>query len=215
MTYASHCRWLWSEKQVQILREMWPHWGSARLSEILNLTEQQIKSKVDKLSLKMLPKEQRKCVSCEIGYQKNRTYGLYCRGCYLNGRKEKRKLIQKPTKVWMKELLRTLKYRSKEPCSLTIEYLESLWILQNKLCVYTGKQLKEPNFYGSGRDFDTASIDRVDSTRGYIIGNVVWCCWGCNIGKLNFSIEEYIDNCERVFLNKEHIKKQLYLIKNL
>ena len=35
-------------------------------------------------------------------------------------------------------------------------------------------------------------IDRVDSKRGYIIGNVVPCCTTCNMAKKNFDIRKFI-----------------------
>lgn len=36
-------------------------------------------------------------------------------------------------------------------------------------------------------------IDRVDSTWGYIAGNVVPCCWGCNLRKGVKSVEQFTD----------------------
>ena len=41
-------------------------------------------------------------------------------------------------------------------------------------------------------------IDRIDSSKGYIVGNVVPCCHWCNIMKLNHSAEEFISHCRKV-----------------
>jgi hypothetical protein len=41
-------------------------------------------------------------------------------------------------------------------------------------------------------------IDRVDSKCGYVRGNVVPCCYTCNILKLTYSREEFLDKCAAV-----------------
>jgi len=43
-------------------------------------------------------------------------------------------------------------------------------------------------------------IDRIDSSKGYVKGNVVPCCKWCNIAKGNKSVEEF----------KEHIRKMYH-----
>lgn len=42
-------------------------------------------------------------------------------------------------------------------------------------------------------------IDRIDSSKGYNIDNVVPCCKNCNIGKRSFSKEEFLGWVERVY----------------
>jgi len=41
-------------------------------------------------------------------------------------------------------------------------------------------------------------IDRVDNTKGYVIGNVVPCCFTCNISKARMTSEEFFSWIERV-----------------
>ena len=41
-------------------------------------------------------------------------------------------------------------------------------------------------------------IDRMDSSKGYIEGNIVSCCFQCNYGKRQLSPEEYIEHCQKV-----------------
>lgn len=41
-------------------------------------------------------------------------------------------------------------------------------------------------------------IDRVSSSQGYVIGNVVSCCWDCNVDKLNDDIDTMISRNERI-----------------
>lgn len=41
-------------------------------------------------------------------------------------------------------------------------------------------------------------LDRVDNAMGYADGNVVPCCWRCNLGKGDGSALEYVERCRRV-----------------
>lgn len=200
----------WNDEDVEKLIMWWPHWGTEKLSEILNISQNRIKSKVDKIQLKILPKEQRLCVLCQENFQLERKYGLYCKVCFNKKRKLVRQSYKKPRELWMKELLRTLKHRSIEDCNLTLEYLINLWNSQNGKCLYSMMDMREPVFYGKGRAYNAASLDRIDSKRGYIVGNVVWCCWGCNTAKQDFSIEEFIENCGKIYKNKDYIMQFAY-----
>lgn len=69
---------------------------------------------------------------------------------------------------------------------LTYEFLIGLFDKQNGLCYYTGYPMK----LGGSIDFDTMSLDRVDSNKGYIIGNVVFCLNCINMMKSNNSISD-------------------------
>lgn len=67
--------------------------------------------------------------------------------------------------------------------SLTMEQFVSFW--------------QQPCFYG-GESIKTIGLDRVDSNLGYVVGNVVPCCRGCNIAKLDGTSQEFIARCHRV-----------------
>jgi len=95
------------------------------------------------------------------------------------------------------------KARSKERCvkygetDLTLEYLKSLWMSQNGICPYTGKLMSLPES-SSKRDQQKqppngASLDRIDSTKGYIQGNVEFVCLAVNYAKNKFGKEEMIN----------------------
>ena len=53
-------------------------------------------------------------------------------------------------------------------------------------CVYCGAEIL------------TVGLDRVDSDRGYIEGNIVPCCTACNYSKRTYTAKEYIERCHRV-----------------
>jgi hypothetical protein len=56
---------------------------------------------------------------------------------------------------------------------------------------------QKPCFYG-GEAIATIGLDRVDSSLGYSVGNVVPCCRGCNVAKLDGTSQEFIARCHRV-----------------
>lgn len=72
--------------------------------------------------------------------------------------------------------------------NLTKEYLKSLWEKQSGKCAYTGIQLEPPThkYLQSPRK---GSLDRIDSSKGYIKGNVEYVCVFVNLGKNGFSKE--------------------------
>ena len=74
------------------------------------------------------------------------------------------------------------------------------WILDFKdlesmpqKCFYTGVDLtlvtQQPN---------TISLDRLDSTKGYTVDNVVFCCSDINFMKQEFSVDKFLFLCQSV-----------------
>ena len=57
---------------------------------------------------------------------------------------------------------------------ITIEYAWDIFERQNRLCVYSGIPLIFVRNYGKNSDIQTASLDRIDSSKGYVEGNVQW-----------------------------------------
>jgi hypothetical protein len=51
----------------------------------------------------------------------------------------------------------------------------------------------------SSETYVTTGIDRLDSSLGYIVGNVVPCCKICNTAKSTMSVEEFFAWIERVY----------------
>lgn len=45
------------------------------------------------------------------------------------------------------------------------------------------------------------SLDRIDSSEGYTIKNVVHCCWKCNAGKNTMSQSEFAPHIEAIYNN--------------
>ena len=76
---------------------------------------------------------------------------------------------------------------------------EFLYFSQQK-CSYCDKEprLIVKNVANNG-DFIGNGIDRIDSSKGYIIGNVVPCCKECNYAKRSMSTDKFLDWVERVY----------------
>ncbi|QGH79428.1 hypothetical protein SEA_LIMPID_101 [Streptomyces phage Limpid] len=72
---------------------------------------------------------------------------------------------------------------------LTPEYLWSEWEKQNGKCIYTGMQLTH------GVD---ASLDRIDSSIGYVEGNVQWVHRDINRMKSDFDEAYFVKLCKAV-----------------
>lgn len=78
---------------------------------------------------------------------------------------------------------------------VSYSYLDDLWVKQKGKCVYTGRTL---NFGGAGQGEQTASLDRIDSSRGYIEGNVQFVHKNINIMKWQMSHSDFINACREI-----------------
>lgn len=80
----------------------------------------------------------------------------------------------------------------KHECTLTPEYLKLLWENQAGLCVYSGVELYLNRAGQTGNDPRfLASIDRIDSTEGYIEGNVQFVSTCLNYAKCYLTDEQF------------------------
>lgn len=78
--------------------------------------------------------------------------------------------------------------------SLTKDFLWNLFIQQNRKCSLSGMDL----WFKSPNKLQTASLDRIDSSKGYIVGNVQWIHKDINRMKNEFSQNYFIDVCKRI-----------------
>lgn len=75
---------------------------------------------------------------------------------------------------------------------VTAQYLWEIWIAQKGKCRYSGLALTH------GID---ASVDRIDSAEGYVIGNVQWVHRDINYMKRAFPEEYFLSLCKLVAAN--------------
>lgn len=103
---------------------------------------------------------------------------------------------------------------------LTIEYLDDLLEKQNFRCALSGVHLKYPdtnNYYGvknkkyrniitNNRKGFNISLDRIDSSKGYVVGNVQWVHKIVNIMKGTLDDEHFISICIAIADNNHKLK---------
>ena len=193
---AKYFRAPWTKESVLFLREWWPHWGTWGLAPMLGLKRSQVKAKAFKIGLHLLPKTERLCIDCKREKQYVRVRGLCCCRCR-KLRRKKNKGKPRSLKWWVGAITRTARYRANGVSNLTTEYMMRLWLKQNGRCFYTGLVMRQP-IYGAGRNQFSPSIGRLDPTKSYVKGNVVWATWICNAGKSDLSVEEYVRVCRKV-----------------
>lgn len=94
---------------------------------------------------------------------------------------------------WM---LRNTARKRKLKFSISMKYAWDLFIGQNRKCALTGVELK---FKSKSALYDgTASLDRIDCSKGYVKGNVRWLDKDINIMKNSWTDEEFINICRKV-----------------
>lgn len=99
-------------------------------------------------------------------------------------------------------LLHTVEKRSQKSqkgFDLDVEYLKDLWERQKGVCPYTGikmglpRNIKEKQFIP-----DAPSIDRIDSSKGYVKGNIEFVCLSVNYAKNGFTKNQTIEFFDKV-----------------
>ena len=88
---------------------------------------------------------------------------------------------------------------------LTKDYMMNLWEQQDGKCAISGEILFMPEKAREQRGPKcTASIDRIDNSKGYIEDNVQWVLKSVNRMRREYSMEEYIQVCKKVAKNWEN-----------
>ncbi len=90
--------------------------------------------------------------------------------------------------------------------SITIEYGWDLFIKQNRKCALTGRII---SFTKPLSIHQTASLDRIDSTKGYTIGNVCWLHKDINMFKGVMHSNNFIALCHEVVNYQKQFKLAL------
>jgi len=104
--------------------------------------------------------------------------------------------------TWMKKLRKSAKVRNYQ-LDVDIQYLWELFLKQDKKCAYTNLDL----VFGvvDDKQTKTASLDRIDNSKGYIKGNVQWVHKTVNIMKHKLGHLEFIEFCKLVSRNFENV----------
>ncbi|MFZ9876749.1 MAG: hypothetical protein ACO3EY_06820 [Candidatus Nanopelagicales bacterium] len=80
---------------------------------------------------------------------------------------------------------------------ITIKYIWELFLKQNRRCAISGQLLKLTN--SNHFKTQTASLDRIDSSKGYIVGNIQWVHKRINIMKMDLPEEEFLHFIKEIY----------------
>lgn len=125
-------------------------------------------------------------------------------GClnWINGRKNKRWTgYEDISGDFWSTMMNRAKQRGHD-FTISIEEAWNQFIKQGRKCLFSGIDL----IFTSGKlnkSKQTASLDRIDSSKGYTIDNICWVHKEINKMKLDHSVEHFIELCESVAKNKE------------
>jgi len=140
------------------------------------------------------------------------TWSNICYDCKNIKRNQNRqdKILNASLVEFIKDILivdakcRSDKYNRKHPentreFNITTEYIVELWEKQDGKCAYTRRELQ----YNKIKQ-DRVSMDRIDSSLGYIKGNIALCTWSANNMKQALSISDFKSIIKDLFKNLEN-----------
>jgi len=169
----------WTDLEEQILLSDYFAFGAEGLMKKLNKSRYSIASKASRMGLKT----EKNPVSRNTGSK----HFAFC-GCEgISG-------------TYMYSIKENAKIRNLE-FSVTLKYLWEVYLRQSKKCALTGLPIQ---FSSKSNSFDgTASLDRIDSSRGYVQDNVQWIHKDVNQMKWNFDQCNFIHYCRLIVKNAE------------
>lgn len=123
-----------------------------------------------------------------------------CKTCYIQQRKN-----TKTSSIHgrLRETLNNAKESSRtkrREINISLKNLVALWEKQKGRCFYSGIQM---TFDGVDK-YRTVSLDRIDSSKGYVGDNIVLCCAIVNVMKNNLPVESFVALCENIVYWQKH-----------
>ncbi len=140
---------------------------------------------------------------CDCG-QKVEILGKYLRngdtkscGCFSKGNAHNRDAVAEITKSFWTPIEKQALRRG-IPFEVTREQAWELYQAQKGLCALSGVPIKFSTNIRDERGTQTASLDRVDNSKGYVVGNIQWVHKRVNIMKNVMANDELLEWCERL-----------------
>lgn len=129
------------------------------------------------------------CPNCGRTRSVYQTKSDYCRLCAYKAASP----AGPASKFWVgtahisRKLFHSWEKNAKHAFALTIEDVEALYIHQQGRCALTGRTLTFAE-----RSEDKISLDRIDSSQGYYVGNVQLTTTAANIAKRRLTVPEFV-----------------------
>lgn len=96
------------------------------------------------------------------------------------------------------------RYREVKEFTVTLEYLWELYLKQNRQCALSKLPIGFNEREGSRGRRCSASLDRIDSSKGYVEGNVQWVHKHINIMKNKYELDYFVKLCNLVAQSHEN-----------
>jgi hypothetical protein len=94
------------------------------------------------------------------------------------------------------QLLKTAQRRKTVEVFISIQHIKDAWEKQEGRCAYTKLPLTS-----EAHQLNTVSLDRIDSSKDYVEGNIQLVCVPINRMKLDYSEEQFVNLCSLVAQN--------------
>lgn len=121
-------------------------------------------------------------------------------GCPSCSRQSRDQDCQWPFTIYVIKKLRYDALKRGIEWNVTEQQLADLWRRQDSRCALTGLEL---NFRSRQGEDQLASLDRIDSSQGYVVGNVQWVHKDINRMKNAFDQNHFINMCRLVANSQE------------
>lgn len=118
--------------------------------------------------------------------------------------KEQQDKIKKTLSGKLTNLITTSRYRSKligREHSIDTAYLKKLYLSQEGFCAISGIKMEIRGKNCAADSPYSISLDRIDSSIGYVEGNVWLVCTGVNLMKSRLSLEDFTVLCKKIVEN--------------
>lgn len=86
---------------------------------------------------------------------------------------------------------------------LSLELFKKLIFSDCSYCGESGSNVKRVR----NRKVKYNGIDRIDSSKGYIVGNVQTCCKSCNSMKMDMPIRDFLTQIEKIYKFSRRLSK--------
>lgn len=144
-----------------------------------------------------------KCI-CECGNEKlidarslkdGRT--TQCRGCYF-----KKLKYQNPVNATFINEIKERANKKGIEFNISCEILLKLFIQQNQSCFFCNRKIillsSSKEYHDTRKEIEHVSVDRIDSSKGYVENNIQLACKACNIAKNTMTNKEFIKLCYNI-----------------
>lgn len=133
-------------------------------------------------------------------------YHSWCKACCTEGNARSREklnsTIQGRARVFLQNARKSAAKRQ-QAFDLIVLDIVNCWEMQEGICAYSGREMTL-----KAGELNTVSIERIDSTQGYIPENTILVCQAINRMKSNFGFYDFYELCRdvAVFLGDEKLE---------